>query len=344
MIDDPGSRLSAALHAFHFLRPAWLAALPLLWLAVAWAARRREREGDWGGLIDAELLDGLRLGGSEGAARTRYGRPWPWLAAAWTLAALALAGPSWQRDQAPGFRSGANWVLVLDLSPSMAVTDLAPDRVTRARYAIEDLLAQAHDAHVGLVVFSDEAYTVTPLTDDVQTVRALLDPLAPGILPTAGDHLAAGLAQARQLLERAGGLRGARIVVLSDGFDDPAAALQAAAALQQAGARVDLVGIGTAAGAPLPDPNGGFVTGAQGRPVLARLDPDPMQRVAAAGGGRYFELGALPTLIDSLTRTPVPGGTSEHDAGEVARWRDGGAWLLLPLLLLAALLARRSWL
>lgn len=344
MTGDLGANLGAALHAFHFLRPVWLAALPALWLAVAWAARRREREGDWGGLIDAELLEGLRLGGSAPPARERLGAPWPWLAAAWTLAALALAGPSWQRAEAPGFRSGANWVLVLDLSPSMAATDLAPDRATRARYAIDDLLAQAHDAHVGLVVFSDEAYTVTPLTDDVQTVRALLAPLAPGIMPSAGDHLAAGLMQARQLLDRAGGVRGGRIVVLSDGFDDPAAALQAAAALQHGGARVDVVGIGTAAGAPLPDANGGFVAGAQGRPVLARLDPDPLQRVAAAGGGRYVDLAALPTLIASLTRTPVPGSASEHDAGEVARWRDGGAWPLPPLLLLAALLARRSWL
>ncbi|WP_312632366.1 vWA domain-containing protein, partial [Mammaliicoccus sciuri] len=87
-------------------------------------------------------------------------------------------------------------VVVLDLSPSMAAADLQPDRVTRARYAIDDLLGAARDARVGLVAFSDEPYTVSPLTDDVATVRALSQPLAPGIMPSAGDQLAPALRQA----------------------------------------------------------------------------------------------------------------------------------------------------
>src|SRR3546814_3900448 len=84
----------------------------------------------------------------------------------------------------------------------MAARDLSPDRVTRARYALDDLLGAAHGARVALIAFSDEAYTVTPLTDDVATVRTLLPPLAPDIMPTPGDQLAPALAQAGKLLGR----------------------------------------------------------------------------------------------------------------------------------------------
>src|SRR3569833_3108762 len=145
------------LQAFHFLRPWWLLALPPLYLLAFLLARRRARQGDWAGVIDSELLPALRLDGGSGSGGNL--QPWPWLALAWTLAVLALAGPRWQQDRAAAYRAPADWVLVLDLSPSMAATDVAPNRVIRARYALDDLLDAAKDARVALVAFSDEPYT-----------------------------------------------------------------------------------------------------------------------------------------------------------------------------------------
>src|SRR3546814_21164690 len=101
----------------------------------------------------------------------RRSAPWPWLALAWSVALLALAGPSWQRDQTAAYRGSDAWVLVLDLSPSMAARDLSPDRVTRARSALDDLLGAPHGARVPLIAFSDEAYTHPPPTPYVQNGR-----------------------------------------------------------------------------------------------------------------------------------------------------------------------------
>jgi Ca-activated chloride channel family protein len=331
----------STLHAFHFLRPAWLAALPPLWALAWWLARRGLREGDWARLIDADLLPDLRLGAGQAASG---GSPWPWLALAWTVAALALAGPSWQKDITAAYRGSAAWVLVLDLSPSMAATDLAPNRVTRARYAIDDLLGAAHDARVGLVAFSDEAYTVSPLTDDVATVRALLPPLAPDIMPSPGDHLAPALQQAGQLLQGAGS-RDARVLLLSDGFDDPAAAFGAAQRLRGSGVHVDVIGVGTRDGAPMSGAGGSFASDAQGRTAMTRLDADRLRELAAAGGGEYVELSGLPGLLARLQAKPESaGGSAAAQDVEVAHWRDAGAWLLPGILLLAAALARRGWL
>lgn len=328
------------IHAFHFLRPQWLLALPLLWALAAWLARRHGSDGDWSGLIDAQLLPALRLDSGAGAGM----RPWPWLALAWSIAVLALSGPSWQRDQTGAYRSPAAWVFVLDLSPSMAATDLAPNRVTRARYALDDMLGAARDARVALVVFSDEAYVVTPLTQDVATVRALLPPLAPDIMPSPGDHLAPALEQAGKLLQQAGG-RDQRIVVLSDGFDDPAAAFSAAAALKARGVTLNVVGIGTAGGAPQPAAGGGYLQDSHGVTRLARLDADRLRQLAASGGGDYVDIAQLPGLISALQSAPrSAGGAVAVQGVEVAQWRDAGVWLLPPLLILAALLARRRWL
>jgi len=319
----------ALMQQLHFLRPAWLLALPLLWGLILWLARRRSRAGDWVGLVDPDLLPALRLDGGGKPGRS----PWPWLALAWTLAALALAGPSWQRAPAPAYRGNAAWVMVLDLSPSMTATDVAPNRVTRARYALDDLLDAAHDARVGLVVFSDEAYTVTPLTDDVATVRALLPPLEPGIMPTSGDDLAPALDRAGKLLTH-GGSQSGQVVVLTDGFADPASAFDAARKLRAHGIAVNVVGIGA---------GGGIVR--TGLSAAGPLDVDRLKQLAASGGGRYVGVAGLPGLIGDLQARAGHAGLARAKQDiRVAHWLDGGVWLLPLLLLAAAVLARRGWL
>jgi Ca-activated chloride channel family protein len=340
---DLNANLNAALHAFHFLRPRWLLALPPLIAAAAWLARRRAGDGNWARLIDPELLAGLRLEGAAVAARP-VAQPWPWLALAWCVAVLALAGPAWEQDAVPAFRAPAAWVLVLDLSPSMQAADLSPDRVTRARYALDDLLGAARDARVALVVFSDEAYTVAPLTEDVATVRALLPPLAPDLMPAPGDRLAPALDRAAGLLKQAGSTD-SRVIVLTDGFADPAAALASAQQLGRQGVALTVVGVGTSDGAPLSRADGSFAQNARGQAQMTRLDPALLQSLASAGRGNYLDLAALPTFVAGLQqRHDSGGGASAARDIHIEHWRDAGVWLLPGLLLIVAWFGRRGWL
>jgi Ca-activated chloride channel family protein len=324
---------------FHFLHPYCLLALPPLLALAVWLARRRGREGAWAAVLDGELLSALRL--SDGA----MGRsPWILIAILWTLAVLALAGPAWRRQVTPAYRAPGAWLVALDLSPSMDATDVQPSRVARARIAIQALLSAAHDARVGLVAFAGEAYTVAPLTSDVATVRNLAQPLAPSLMPESGHRLAPALADAGRLLQASPG-EDRQIIVLTDGLDDPAQALLAAQQLHRRGIDVSVIGVGTSTGAPQPDGNGGFVRNGSGQVVVSRLDAGLLQRIATAGGGRYATLSSLPQLIAHLQRAGSRRMSSGVAAPRVrlASWLDEGVWLLPPLLLLAALLARRGW-
>lgn len=324
---------------FHFLHPYWLIALPPLVAFAVWLARRRGRQGGWPRLVDGQLLSLLRLS-QGGAGRS----PWPLVSVAWALAVLALAGPTWQRQITPAYRAPAAWVVALDLSPSMDATDVSPSRVARARYAIDDLLSSAHDARVGLVAFAGDAYTVAPLTADVATVRNLAQPLSPSLMPEAGNRLAPALDEAARLVRASPG-KDRQVIVFTDGFTDQARALLTARQLRQQGVAVNIVGVGTAGGAPEPDGNGSFTRNAQGQVVLARLDTSLLRQVAAAGGGSYVPLNGLSALIARLHAA----GSREMSSGvaaprvRLASWLNDGVWLLPPLLLLAALIARRGW-
>jgi Ca-activated chloride channel homolog len=326
------------LSAFHFLHPAWLAALPVLWGLTVWLARRDRFGGRWSQVVDAELLSALRLAGSPGSS------PWWLIGLVWTLAALALSGMTWQRERSAAFRAPVDWVLVLDLSPSMATADVAPNRYTRARYAISDILEAARDARVGLVAFAGEAHVVAPLTTDVATVRALLPPLAPGIMPETGDALTPALEEVRSLLGSVAS-RHPQIVVLTDGVADTPQALQQAERLRAEGATVNIVGVGTTSGAPEPGRDGTFIHNAEGQPVISKLPREELERIAAAGGGRYVGVGDTQRLIAQLNaaRTLQPAGYEESPDRRITQWRNDGVYLLIPLVLLMPLLARRGW-
>jgi Ca-activated chloride channel family protein len=327
-------------HNFHFIRPLWLLVLPLAWSIVYWLMRKPNQQGNWTTLIDAELLPSLIL--DKGNENIRPTSALPWLLFAWTFAACAMAGPTWKKDATTAYSAPASWVVLYNLSPSMMATDVSPSRYMRARYAIDDILAGAHDAHVALVAFSEEAFTVTPLTADVSTIRSLLPSLSPDMMPSAGNNLAPALEQANKLLAQDGS-KNQHVIVLLDHFGDPAAALRAASRLKTHGAHVDVIGIGTVGGAPLKDEQGNFVKDDAGHPKISTLNTNQLQQLAEAGGGQYVDLAQLSTLIKQLQTTPNP---DRHAVAEqkiiIEHWQDEGIWLLPLVLIFAALFARRG--
>lgn len=331
----------SALRDFHFLYPAWLLALLPLAALAFWAARRdRGPDGAWAQVIDAHLLSALRL--------SRAGRgisPWALIGPAWALGALALAGPAWELQPSAGYRAPASWVMLLDLSPSMSAADLEPDRATRARFAVADLLAAAQDARVALVVFAGEPYTVTPLTTDVATVRTLLEPLSPRLMPETGHDVAPALLEAQRLL-RAGHAARGQVIVLADGFDDDERAVLTAESLARQGITVSVVGVGTASGAPRRDSAGNFVRDELGNIMVTRMQSEALRRLADAGRGRFVTLSGLPSLVGTLraARQYALDAGATTSGVQVASWRNEGVWLLPPILVLVSLLARRGWL
>ncbi|HEU0277317.1 MAG TPA: tetratricopeptide repeat protein [Rhodanobacteraceae bacterium] len=316
----------------HFLRPWWWLALLPLPLALV-ALTRGGGRGALARLADAALLPYL-LHGHHGSRRTRL----VMLALAWLLAVAALAGPAWQRVEVPVYQNGAARVIALSLSTDMLATDVPPDRMLRARLAVEDLLDGAGDARTALVAYAGAAFTVAPLTDDRRTVLNLLRDLSPDVMPVPGNDAAAGIGKSVQLLQGAG-VREGQIVVVTDTAGAPAVA--AARAARKAGYRVDVLGVGTVSGAPVPLATGGFAE-QNGAVVLARRDDAALRAVAAAGGGSY---AALPVAGATNTFAVPTARAVRADRGAAsAVWRDGGVWLLPVLLVLAALAFRRGWL
>jgi Ca-activated chloride channel family protein len=257
------------------------------------------------------------------------------------IAVLSLAGPSWNRVELPVFRSEQAIVIALDLSRSMDAQDLTPSRLTRARLKILDILERRKSGQTALVVYSANAFTVTPLTTDVDTVAALVNSLGTDIMPSRGSYPVAAINKGLQLLQQAGVGYG-EVLLITDGGTSPAAE-RAAADLYDAGYTLSVMGVGTPEGAPIPMAGGGFVTDRSGQIAVPKLEAKELRSLAAAGHGRYMVLSADDRDLDTLLSGVIDSSSASDASLATDQWQEEGPWLLLLLLPLAAFAFRRGW-
>jgi len=329
------------LHEFHFLRPWWLLALLLLPLLLRALRQFGSADDAWRNVVDAHLLEYL----IERDTNTASGLPRALIAACWIIAALALAGPAWERLAQPLFQNRAAHVIALELAPSMLAGDLKPSRLERARYKISDLLKHTSDGQVALLAYAGDAFVVAPLTDDANTVANLLEPLDPGVMPVPGNDTAHAIDRAVKLIHQAG-LKTGDVVLFADSASGNA--VDAAKRALASGVRISVLGVGTEQGAPVALPRGGFLQDASGNVVIPKLQIAELQALASAGGGRYAALSVDGADLETLLGSHDGAATGDSDASITdavsPRFQDRGPWLLLLLVPLCALGFRRGWL
>ena len=326
---------------FHFLRPAWFAALLPLAALLALLARGGVLRGGWDAVCDRHLLPFILIGGA--LARRRFSLAV--IALAGVIAITALAGPAWERLPQPVFRDRAAMVVALDLSRSMDATDVAPSRLARAVFKISDVLARRKSGQTALVVYAAQAFVVVPLTDDNDALALYLQSLATDLLPVQGSRPDRALQEAGALLMQAGVRRG-DVLLVGDYAD--ARAHAEARHLVAKGYRLSVLGVGTGDGAPVPLTSGDFLN-AGGETVISTLAADELEALASAGGGIYRRLNlagdgdtaALTAWLKSAPQAQGPEAAAE-DAATTDVWRERGPWLLLLLAPLAAAAFRRG--
>ncbi|MEO8841260.1 MAG: VWA domain-containing protein [Kofleriaceae bacterium] len=219
------------------------------------------------------------------------------------LACIALARPqSGYRWEATPQR-GIDLMFAVDTSKSMRAADLAPDRLTRAKLAVADLVRTFDTARVGLIAFAGDAFVQAPMTADRAVFLEALDALDVDTIPTPGTDLASAIRAASQAMKSEPD-HAKVLVLLSDGEDLAGSALDAARAAGKDGLVIYTVGVGSRQGAliEIPDGKGGkeLVRDEAGQPVHSHLDETMLASIARTTGGEYRALGADGRGLDQL--------------------------------------------
>jgi len=321
---------------FHFLRPAWLVMILLVPLLYSLRHRLHQSDTGWGRYIPANLLQPLVRQGNE-AASGAHRLPPLLLSLVLVIMAIALAGPSWRQAPTPLKHPQDSLVIALDLSLSMLATDVQPDRLTRAKRKIRDILDQRQGSLTALLVYSGDTHVVTPLTDDRRTIEAMLEVLEPTIMPAQGNRADLAINQAVELLQQGAPGRG-RILVIADEVPEPYfPGIQKR--LSDTPFSLSTLAAGSPEGGPIPLGDRGFIRD-KGSIVITRANPESLARLAQDNNGLSHRLTLDETDIRALKLQPEQHERPVGDREDLTinRWQDDGYWLLwlcLPLALAA---------
>lgn len=326
---------------FQFLRPLWLLGLvpALVCFLAMW--RINSVVTAWDKAIDSSLLPYLLDRSKNASQRT----PLFLLLCAWTLATISMAGPVWEKLPQPVQKREDALVIVMDLSLSMFAPDHEPSRLDLAKRKLRDILAIREEGQTALVVYAGDAHTVTPLTDDVVTIAALVPSLSPNIMPLFGSNPMLAIDAAINLLDDVEANRG-KILLMTDGisgFDQESLLTEQ---MLDTDYELLIMGIGTEEGAPIRTNDGSLLTDDAGTIIVPKLNKNVLQSLANRVNGRYHDiqladsdLAYLLSDLDLLDDEQLSDVEEEFDV-----WYETGPWLLLLVLPIAALSFRRGWL
>lgn len=322
---------------FHFLRAGWILLIPISILLIFFFKRRMLTIGNWEKLIDKRLLPYVM------SRRQLSDNQYKWwlISLISVLSIIALAGPTWERIEQPSFRTDQSLVIALDLSRSMNAQDITPNRLTRAKLKILDILERRQGAQVALIVYSANAFTVTPLTSDTDTIIALINSIDTSIMPSRGSYPALAIDKGLQLLNQASVSNGEIILVTDGGITSDS--FSSAQKLRDEGYRLSALGIGSMNGAPIPKETGGFITDSTGQITISRLEVDDLKDLVEIGGGSYTSITSNDQDIDTLLLEVYSAVRESDDSVTTDQWKEFGPWLLLIVVPFGSLLFRKGW-
>ena len=314
-------------------RPEWVGIIAFLPVATAlflWAfhaqGRALSRLGD--AHLVAELVPALR-------PRREAWRFVVWRTAL-ACATIALLDPKMGTRMEEVKSEGIDVYIALDVSNSMRAEDVGMDRLALARMTVKRLLNQLDGDRVGLVVFAGDAYVQCPITTDHAALQLYLDNAVPELIPTQGTAVGTAIDLCVRSFDAESPASKA-ILVLTDGENHEDDAVAAAEEAAGAGIEVHAIGMGSPAGAPVPDVDRygrarGFKTDKSGTPVVSALDEAGLIRIADAGNGTFTRAGQ-----GSVDLNPLLEAWQGLNTAELASVAFTDYVHRFPLFLLAAL-------
>ena len=231
------------------------------------------------------------------------------------LLIFALARPQFGSKLKEETRKGIELMIALDVSNSMLAEDIQPNRLERAKQAINRMIDRLGDDKVGLIVFAGDAYTQIPITTDYSSAKMFLSTINTNIVPMQGTSISAAIKLALNSFSPDSKANKA-LIIITDGENHDESALDHAREANKQGIRLFTIGIGNSDGAPIPVimANGQKVyrKDGDGNVIISKLNTDLLSKIALIGDGEFqqannsnFGLNKVLTKLSTLEKEEI---------------------------------------
>jgi len=312
----------------------WWLVIPLALLALFWLTRKNMQRLN--AIGNPERIKALIREGDESQIRVKRG---VWIAAI-TLIILAMANLQSGTEEESVTNKGSNVVIALDLSNSMLAKDIAPDRLERSKKFLTSLVNKFSGDRVAFIVFAGRAYIQMPFTTDYGAFEMQLRSVHTDMIPTQGTALGEAI-QLAASMQGSAAQQEKVLILLSDGEDHDSKAISMAKDAAANRTIVHTIGVGTNKGAPIPEHSkaGGiaYKKDLSGKQVLTRLNEDILKDIAAAGGGKYFNISDEKRALKEISRSIKWSAGSAGEERAFTRYKSYFQWFLFPAIFLLML-------
>ena len=330
--------MNELLENFHFIRPWWLLAAVPLFLLIHFFIRHKKTQGQWHQLIPNHLAKVL----IEDRHLTKKELPKSLMYLLTLIGVIALSGPTWEQVERPLFKVKQAQIIIADMSLSMYSTDIAPNRLTRAKFKIQDLVARFTEGETALIAYAGDAFVISPMTSDVANLTNLIPSLNPQIMPIFGSQPLLAIDKALELFAQTNYKTGS-IYLITDGLE-PSDARQITQALKNSAFELNILGVGTEQGAPIKLPNEQLLKDDNGNIVIPKLQSATLRGLSRSMGGRYSNM--THDLADLNYLSPLQDQKNQESEAQDNQfgddWHEIGPYLLLIILPFAAFAFRRG--
>jgi Ca-activated chloride channel homolog len=252
---------------------------------------------------------------------------------AFALGCVAVANPRQPNKVQEDVRAGIDVILAMDVSNSMLATDVAPNRLQRAKALLSKLVDQLPDDRIGLVLFAGHAYVQMPLTTDHSAAKLFITTASPDVVAAQGTAI--GEALQKSALAFGESERFKTVVLLSDGETHDEAALEQAKTLASNGIMINTIGIGSPEGASIFDTTTNSPRrDATGNVIISRLNEQLLQQLATTTNGIYRNLDNTDKITTELVQQLSQVEKKALGDTSVFTYHTFYMWLALPMLLL----------
>ncbi len=202
------------------------------------------------------------------------------------LILLALARPQKTNEKVEQWTEGIDIMLAIDISQSMQIEDFAPNRLEAAKNVARDFIKGRLQDRIGIVVFSGDAFSLTPLTTDYNLLNSYLNELNFDMIESRGTAIGSAMAVVTNRM-RESTSKSKVCILLSDGDNtagniDPITAAELAAAYS---IKIYTIVVGKEGMVP-------FGKDFFGRPNMVEntVDESTMRKIAEIGAGEFFRV------------------------------------------------------
>ncbi|MGB0941974.1 MAG: VWA domain-containing protein [Marinomonas sp.] len=247
-----------------------------------------------------------------------------------SLLIVGIAGISWEKKVEKKYITPMQTILILDQSLSMYATDIKPNRLTRVKQKVQDLLVSIKEGNIALTAYAGDAFVISPFSQDKSTLKHFLLALDPLIMPLYGSDIQQAFSTSLALISDPA--QYTNIILFTDDVNESDFA-NIKQQLSAYNVKLNIIGVGSNEGANILLPDGNTLRTSAGQ-VIAKLPVKELNQLARELGANYYSSDLLPSDIEAILSTPISNQDKAVEAkSQSVDWVDKGHWFALPFLI-----------